>query len=402
MSGMSNRSSALAARVLDAVRAVLAEPPVPLHAPVFRGKEAEFLMECLDSTFVSSVGPFVDRFERMLAKTTGAAHVVAVVNGTAALHVALRLAGVGAGDEVIVPALSFIATANAVAYCGAVPHFVDSEERTLGLDPGKLAEHLEQTAEMEDGTLRNRHTGRPIRAVVPVHVFGHPARMEEIRHVAEAFGLALVEDAAEALGSTRGGRHAGTFAPLGCLSFNGNKIITTGGGGAILTDDADLARHARHLTTTAKLDHPWEYRHDEIGYNYRMPNINAALGCAQLAELPGMLVSKRALHRAYVEAFRDIDEVTVVEEPEDCRSNYWLQALLLDGAYSDERDALLEALNAAGYMSRSVWGLLSDQAPYRACPRMDLSTAHSLARRIVNIPSGVGISRSSRGGIFSL
>lgn len=266
--------------IVNALRGVLGSGPVGLHEPRFDGNERRYLQECIDSTFVSSVWRFVDRFEADLANYTGARHAVAVVNGTAALHVALLLAGVEAGDEVIVPALTFVATANAVRYCGATPHFADSEERTLGLDPGALRDWLRQTAEMQGGGCINRHTGRRIRAVAPMHTFGHPCDLDGLLAVAHDYGLALVEDAAESLGSWIHERHTGTFGQLGTLSFNGNKIITTGGGGAILTNDSELARRAKHLTTTAKKPHRWEYVHDEVGFNYRMPNVNAALGCA--------------------------------------------------------------------------------------------------------------------------
>ena len=279
MIGVHSESS-VAGQVVDAIRAVVGAGPVALHEPRFVGNEWNYVKECLDSTFVSSVGKFVDRFESDLAAYTGAKYAVAVVNGTAALHVALLLAGVKPGDEVLVPTLTFVATTNAVAYSGAVPHFVDSEERTLGLDPNALREYLNAIAEVHNGECRNRVTGRVIRAVVPMHAFGHPLDVDGVVSVAHDFHLGLVEDAAESLGSTIRGRHTGTFGSMGTLSFNGNKTITTGGGGAIITDDAHLAKRAKHLTTTAKVPHRWEYQHDEIGFNYRMPNINAALGCA--------------------------------------------------------------------------------------------------------------------------
>ena len=276
-------------QVISALRAVIGQKCAVLHEPNFSGNEWLYLKECLDSTFVSSVGKFVDRFEVDLAAFTGAKHAVAVVNGTAALHIALKLVGVNTGDEVLIPALTFVATANAVTYCGATPHFVDSEEKTLGVDAVKLRDYLEHHTEQRAGQCINSTTGKVIRALVPMHTFGHPVDLDRVMAVAHDFNLALVEDAAESLGSYYHGRHTGTFGLMGTLSFNGNKTITTGGGGAILTDDAELARHAKHLTTTAKLPHAWEYRHDEIGYNYRMPNINAALGCAQLEQLPAIL-----------------------------------------------------------------------------------------------------------------
>lgn len=381
----------LAQEVIAAIRAVIGPRKVALHEPSFAGNEWSYLKECLDSTFVSSVGKFVDRFEADLAALTGAKHAVAVVNGTAALHMALKLAGVEPGDEVLVPALTFVATANAVAYCGAVPHFVDSEARTLGVGAAKLREHLSRHTESRTGRCVNRETGRVIRALVPMHVFGHPVDLDGLLAVARDFRLELVEDAAESLGSYYGGKHTGTFGRLGTLSFNGNKTITTGGGGAILTNDGDLARRAKHLTTTAKLPHAWEYRHDEVGYNYRLPNLNAALGCAQLERLPAMLTAKRELFERYRTAFRSIAGVTVVAEPSQCRSNYWLQTLRLSPALAGDRDALLQATNGAGFMSRPIWTLMHELEPYHTCPRMDLTEAESLAQRVLNIPSSANL-----------
>ncbi len=288
-------TATLAGQIVAAIQVVTGDGPVALHEPRFAGNEWVYLKECLDSTFVSSVGKFVDRFESELAAYTGAKHAVAMVNGTAALHIALRLAGVRPDDEVLVPTITFVATANAVTYCGALPHFVESEERTLGVDPVALREYLQRTTECRGDHCVNRATGRVIRALVPMHTFGHPVDIERLCAIARDFRLALIEDAAESLGSTVGERHAGTFGVMGTLSFNGNKTITTGGGGAILTNDRVLAGRAKHLTTTAKVPHRWEYLHDEIGYNYRLPNLNAALGCAQLEQLPAFLSAKRRL-----------------------------------------------------------------------------------------------------------
>lgn len=381
----------LAEQVVAAIRAVVGVGPAALHEPCFGGNEWLYLKECLDSTFVSSVGKFVDRFEADLAAFTGAKHAVAVVNGTAALHIALKLAGVKADDEVLIPALTFVATANAVTYCGATPHFVDSESRTLGVDPEKLRDYLVSHTELRAGQCVNRSTGRIIRALVPMHTFGHPVDLEGLLAVAHDFNLALVEDAAESLGSYYHGQHTGTFGMLGILSFNGNKTITTGGGGAILTNDAELARRAKHLTTTAKLPHAWEYCHDEIGYNYRLPNLNAALGCAQLEQLPYMLAVKRALFQRYQAAFSSVAGVRLVAEPDRCQSNYWLQTLALDPEYADQREAVLHATNDAGYMTRPVWNLMHELTPFEGCPRMDLAGAQLLAQRLVNIPSSSGL-----------
>jgi len=374
-------------QVTAAIRSVVGAGPVALHEPRFAGNEWTYVKECLDSTFVSSVGKFVDRFEADLAEYTGAKYAIAVVNGTAALHVALLLAGVQPGDEVLVPALSFVATANAVAYCGAEPHFADSEERTLGLDPRALRDYLSTVAEIRGGSCVNRATGRIIRSLVPMHVFGHPVDIEGMLSIARDFHLALVEDAAESLGSTIGGRHTGTFGLMGALSFNGNKTITTGGGGAIITDDAYLAKRAKHITTTAKVAHRWEYQHDEVGFNYRMPNINAALGCAQLEQLAGLITVKRALFKRYEAAFRDISSVRVMTEPDRCRSNYWLQTLVLGADIACERDAIHAATNDAVLMTRPAWTLMHQLAPYRKSPRMALPVAESLEGRLINVPS---------------
>ncbi|ULX56807.1 aminotransferase DegT [Ectothiorhodosinus mongolicus] len=377
--------------VIQALRSVLGDGSCVLHEPRFQGNEQAYVQECITSTFVSSVGRYVDRFEQELAAFTGARRAVAVVNGTAALQVALQLAGVQAGDEVIVPTLTFVATANAVHYLGATPHFVDSAEDTLGMDPAALKDWLKHVAEPTAAGSRNRHTGCPIRAIVPMHTFGHPCDLEGLLTIAHDYRLALVEDAAESLGSYYQGQHTGAFGELGALSFNGNKVITTGGGGAILTNDERLADHAKHLTTTAKQPHRWDYVHDEIGYNFRMPNLNAALGCAQFEQLPSFLASKRRLAERYAEAFRGVESVRLMREPKDCRSNYWLQTLLLDEAVADQRDAVLTATNDAGLMTRPAWGLLHQLPPYQQCPRAPLSVAESLARRLINIPSSAGL-----------
>ena len=379
--------STLARQIIDAIHAVVGPGPVALHEPRFAGNEWTYLKECLDSTYVSSVGKFVDRFEADLVVYTGAKYAVAVVNGTAALHVALRLAGVRQDDEVLIPALTFVATATAVAYCGATPHFADSEERTLGLDPQALREYLQGISEIRSGQCVNRNTGHVIRALVPMHAFGHPVDIDGALALARDFHLALVEDAAESLGSAVRGRHTGTFGLMGTLSFNGNKTITTGGGGAILTDDPELARRAKHLTTTAKVPHRWEYVHDEIGYNYRMPNINAALGCAQLEQLPDFLAAKRRIFERYQAAFAAVTQARIVAEPDGCRSNYWLQTLLLDDSVAGQRDAILAATNDAGLMTRPTWTLMHRLAPYRECPKMELPAAESLERRLINLPS---------------
>lgn len=385
----------LADRVLVAIRSVTGPGPLALHEPNFTGNEWLYLKECLDSTYVSSVGKFVDRFEQELADFVGVKRAVAVVNGTSALHIALRLSGVGSGDEVLVPALSFVATANAVTYCGAIPHFVDSEERTLGMSARKLREYLANQTEQRLGFCVNRDTGRAIRAMVPMHTFGHPVDIDGLLDVAREFNITLVEDAAESIGSYYRGKHTGTFGQAGVLSFNGNKTITTGGGGAILTNDEKLADHAKHLTTTAKVPHAWDFKHDEIGYNYRLPNLNAALGCAQLEQLPKLLAAKRNLFERYNEAFRSIQGIRLISEPESCRSNYWLQTLVLQDDSIKQRDILLKVTNEAEVMTRPAWRLLNELDPYKPCPSMNLDAAQSLSRRLINIPSSPELGQPS-------
>jgi len=382
-------NSHLVHQSLTALREVVGSGPSPLHAPIFSGNEWLFVKQCLDSTYVSSVGQFVDRFEADLVRYTGARHAIAMVNGTAALHISLLIAGVQDDDEVLVPALTFVATANAVSYCNAIPHFIDSDEATLGISSRALRSYLESKTKREKGYCVNKSTGRIIRALLPMHTFGHPSQLDELLQIADEFQLTLIEDAAESLGSFYRGRHTGTFGRLGVLSFNGNKIITTGGGGAILTNDTALAHRAKHLTTTAKKPHIWNYDHDEIGYNYRMPNLNAALGCAQIEQMPSLLKWKRELFGAYSNAFANVEGLSVVEEPEYCESNYWLQTLLLDENHVSQRDLLLSEFNNAGYGSRPAWKLLSHLKPYLTCPSMELPVAESLSKRLLNIPSGV-------------
>jgi perosamine synthetase len=376
-------------KILSALQSVLSagRVPVSLHEPCFGGNEWNYIKECLDTGWVSSVGKYVDKFEKQLAEYTGARHAVAVVNGTAALHICLKLAGVIPDDEVLVPALTFVATANAVTYCGAIPHFVDSEEKTLGLDPHKLETYLSEIADMQPNGCFNRKTKRRIKAVVPMHTFGHPVDIDPLIAVCTRFKLELIEDAAESLGSFYKGKHTGTSGKLSALSFNGNKTITTGGGGAILTNNAELAKQAKHLTTTARVAHEWAFTHDMIGYNYRLPNINAALGCAQLEQLPGFIQRKRALADKYRNAFKGLAGVTLFSEPEFARSNYWLNVLLLNEEVSSQRDDLLKLTNTNGIMTRPAWALMHKLPMFNECPRTDLAVSENLGRRIINLPS---------------
>jgi perosamine synthetase len=386
---MNSADNELVQNIINTLKSVLSSKEyIPLHEPEFSGREWEYVKDCLDSGWVSSVGAYVDRFEQMLCDYTGSPYAVTAVNGTAALHICLLLAGVKAGDEVLIPAVTFIATANAVAYCNAISHFVDVEERTLGLDPHKLNDYLKEISEFRGGSCYNRFTGKPIRAVVPMHTFGHPVDIDPLQELCERYHLIMVEDAAESLGSLYKGQHTGTMGLVSCLSFNGNKTITTGGGGAILTNSGSLAKLARHVTTQAKTQHRWEFNHDMIGYNYRMPNINAALGCAQLEQLPGFINKKRNLARRYQETFQDVPGIRFFTEPDFARSNYWLNVLILDEELLSERDNLLDLTNKTGIMTRPLWTLMHKLSMYQdCCPRMDLSVAEDLERKVINIPS---------------
>ncbi len=373
-------------KVINFIKDLYGTPDfVPLSVPKFIGNEKKYLEECIDSTYVSSVGPFVDRFEKDMAAYTGAARAVVCVNGTNALHMALMLSGVQRDDEVLTQALTFIATCNAISYIGAHPVFVDVDRETLGLSPDALRNWLKESAELREDGCYNRRTGRRVKACVPMHTFGHPVRIEEVAAICQEWKIALVEDAAESIGSLYHGRHTGTFAPIGALSFNGNKTITTGGGGMLLFQDPAVGEHAKHLTTQAKMPHRWEFRHDEIGYNYRMPNINAALGCAQLENLDRYIESKRRIAAAYANFFKDVPGVQFFTEPEGCRSNYWLNAVILENR--EARDAFLEYSNDNGVMTRPVWELMNRLPMFEKCETDGLENTIWLADRIVNIPS---------------
>ncbi|WP_438426153.1 LegC family aminotransferase [Aquimarina macrocephali] len=359
---------------------------IPLHAPIFMGNEKKYLNECIDSTFVSSVGKFVDQFEADIAKFTGAKHAIATSNGTAALHMALLMAGVNQNDEVITQPLTFIATVNAVSYIGAHPVFVDVDKDTLGLSPEKLDHFLSQNTEILNGECINKTTKRRIKAVVPMHTFGLPSRIDEIVLVCNKFNLSVVEDAAESLGSYYKKQHTGTFGLLGTFSFNGNKTITTGGGGMLVTNDDDIAKKAKHITTTAKIPHQWDYEHDVIAYNYRLPNINAALGCAQMEKLPVILEKKRILSDKY-DAFFDDKQVEYIKEPKYSVSNYWLNAVLLENL--EERNAFLKETNENGVMTRPIWKLMNGLTMFKNAQTGNLENAKWFEERVVNIPSSV-------------
>jgi perosamine synthetase len=373
--------------IVDRIRHVVGSELAPLHEPSLKGNELAYVSECIQTGWVSSVGSFVDRFERQLVAYTGASHAVVMSNGTSALQIAMHLAGVEKDNEVLLPALSFVATANAVRHNGAWPHFVDSEARTLGLDPFALASYLTEISEQRNDGLYNLVTGRRIAAIVPMHTFGHPVDMPELVKVASRFGIPIVEDAAESLGSFLDGRHTGNMGLCATLSFNGNKIVTSGGGGAIITNNEVLAKRAKHLTTTAKQPHPWAFFHDEVAYNFRLPNINAALGCAQLERIDSFVEAKRELTLRYSSAFADIEGATLFIERPNTRANYWLQTLILSEDHAYERDQVLKASNSVGIMTRPVWELLNTLPMYLECPCAPLPVAKDLARRIVNIPS---------------
>lgn len=358
-----------------------------LHEPRFIGNEKKYLNDAIDSTFVSSIGKYVDRFESMMAEVTGAKYAVAVTNGTAALHIALKLAGVNRNDEVLCQPLTFVATANAISYEGAIPHFVDVDVDTMGLSPNALRARLDEIAVMRNGRCVNKQTGRTISACVPMHTFGLALRIDEIVEICDQYNITVVEDAAESLGTYYKKRHTGVFGLVGTFSFNGNKIITSGGGGAIVTNNQELAKKAKHISTTAKIPHKWKYEHDHIAYNYRMPNLNAALVCAQLEQLELYLENKRNTARSYNSFFKDLSGVKYIEELQLSKSNYWLNAILFDSEIMKED--FLSYSNSNGVMTRPIWELMNDLIMYKDSPKGDLSNSEFLAKRVVNLPSSV-------------
>lgn len=359
----------------------------PLSVPKFIGNEKKYLDECIDTTFVSSVGKFVDRFENDMAAYTGAKKAVVCVSGTNALHMAMMLVGVERDDEVLTQALTFIATCNAISYIGAHPVFIDVDKSTMGLSPDALKAWLVKNAEMRNGQCYNRHTGHRVKACVPMHTFGHPVRIEEIAAVCAEYHIELVEDAAESIGSKYKGVHTGLFGKVGALSFNGNKTITTGGGGMLLFMDEELGAFAKHLTTQAKVPHRWEFRHDHIGYNYRMPNINAALGCAQLEHLDEFIADKRATAAAYAEYFKNVDDIDFFTQPADSFSNYWLNVVILKDR--EAQQDFLQETNDNGVMTRPIWELMNRLPMFENCEHDSLENTIWFADRVVNVPSSV-------------
>mgnify|MGYP006414977433 FL=1 len=359
---------------------------IPLHAPHFEGNEKEYLLDTIDSTFVSTVGEYVTKFEESVAQYTGAKYAIATVNGTSALHAALIVAGVQFDDEVITQSLTFVATCNAIRYCGAEPVFVDVERETLGMSPDSILDFLDRFAEMRDGLCWNKQTNRVIRACVPMHNFGHPVRIHDIQKICQNYNIQLVEDAAESLGSFYEKIHTGRFGSLAAISFNGNKIITTGGGGMIITDDEVIYKRVKHITTTAKVDHPWLYMHDDLGFNYRLPNLNAALGCAQMELLSNYVERKRALAERYANWFSDKGYKFILE-PENTKANYWINAFLVNGR--EERDEILKYTNNNKVMTRPAWTPMHTLKMFKDNLRVDLTNTEWLESRLVNIPSSV-------------
>ena len=359
---------------------------ISLHEPLFTGNERRYVLDAIDSTFVSSIGAYVSEFEKKFSDYTEARHSIVTANGTLALHAALHLLDVKPDDEVITQALTFVATANAISYCYAYPVFIDSDPINLGMSVESLAGFLAENTEMKNGLCINKKTKRSIMACVPMHVFGHPARIDEIVKVCDAYGIAVIEDAAESLGSRYRSKHTGLFGKIGVFSFNGNKIITSGGGGMLVTNDEALAKRAKHVSTTAKIPHKWNFSHDEMGFNYRMPNLNAALACAQLEKLEEFVLNKRQTAEAYKNHFSKMG-IRLLTEPEGARSNYWLNAIFLKDRR--ERDLFLEATHAAGVLTRPVWDLMPDLPMFKTCESTPLPNARKISDQLVNLPSSV-------------
>ena len=357
---------------------------IPLHEPRFVGNEKKYLNDCIDSTFVSSVGKFVDKFENLIAKYTGAKYAVAISNGTSALHTSLLIANVDQNDEVITQPLTFVATCNAISYCGAKAIFIDVDKDTMGLSPTALRSFLEKNTIINNNRCINKKTKKIIKACVPMHSYGHPCKIDEIKKICDEYNIFLIEDAAESIGSTYKNKHTGTFGHLGVISFNGNKIITAGGGGCIITNDKILAEKAKHLTTTAKIPHKWDFNHDMVGYNYRMPNLNAALLVAQLEKLNDFIINKRNLANKYKVFFKKTD-YNFFKEPKNCKSNYWLNSIILKN--KTQRDQFLKKTNSNGIMTRPIWILMNKLPMFKNAQCVELKNSNWLEERVVNIPS---------------
>jgi len=379
--------------ILDNVLSKDDDRTLSLHEPLFEGNEWEYVKDTLDTGWVSYAGTYVTKFEGLLAEKCQVKHAISVVSGTAALHMALLLSDVQRDQEILVPSLTFVASANAVSYCGAIPHFIECSRATLGVDPEKLRDYLADISERKPDGTYNKSTGRRIAAIIPVHVFGHPVDMDPLLELARDYDIRVIEDAAESLGSLYKGHACGSISDIAALSFNGNKIVTTGGGGAILTNNDELARKARHLTTTAKQPHKWAFEHDAIGYNYRMPALNAALGCAQLEKLDEFVKAKRHLADLYEHECKEHNNIAFCKEPEGTQSNYWLNAVLIDGISNTERDKILQSLHDRGYLCRPVWKPMHQLAMFKTCPSMELSVTEQLSEQLINLPSSVGLGK---------
>jgi perosamine synthetase len=369
---------------------------VYLHEPDIRKEDWKFVKECLKRNFVSSVGNYVNEFEDKLKKYTKAKYVIATVNATSAIHLSLVVMGANENDEVILPSLNFVAAANAVRYCNSIPHFVEVEEETLGIDPIKLEKYLNKIVIKKNNNSFNKHTNKRIKFMMPLHVFGHPAKILKLKKIAKKFNLKIIEDAAESLGSTYKKKHLGTFGDIGVLSFNGNKIITTGGGGALLTNSLKIAKKLKYLSTTAKTPHRWKFEYSDIGFNYRMPGINASLGCAQMKRIKSYVNSKRKLFKKYKVGFDNLKDIKVFQEPKNARSNYWLQTIILDNKISYLKDKILEKTNNLGFSVRPVWKPLHKLNKFKSYPRMEMKVTNNLEKRILNLPSSVYLSKETK------
>jgi len=373
--------------VVESIQKVIGKGPHQLHEPLFFGKEMNYLKNTIKQNLVSSTGEYVNKFEKKIKEYTKAKFAIAVVNGTQAIYISLKACGVKKDEEVLVPALTFVGTVNAISYLGAKPHFVDSQIKNFGINCLKLENYLNKISKLRGNKCINKLTGKVIKAIIPVHVFGHPCNIQDIIKIAKKFNLVVVEDAAEALGSFYKKKHLGTFGDTGCISFNGNKIITTGGGGMIVTNKKILAKKIKHLTTTAKLKHKWEYIHDEIGYNFRMPNLNAALGLAQIEKIHTFLKAKRILFKRYLRVFNKIKGISLYKEPKNANSNYWLQTLILNGNNVNLKNKILKESHKKLIYARPVWRLISELKPYKKKQKMNLSGAKEIYNKIINLPS---------------
>lgn len=378
-------------KLVKALQGVFGKGSVHLHEPIFDTLDEEYVLDCIRTGWVSSIGKYVDQLERDLEKYSGAARAVVVMNGTAALHMAYMLADMGPNVEVLCPSLTFVATGNAILYTGATPHFVEVESDSLGVDPHALEAYLHENVKLEGSKCINKNTNRVIHSLVVTHIFGNPAKISQLQEVCHNFNLILIEDAAESLGSFYKGQHTGTFGKCGIISFNGNKVITTGGGGALLTNDIELGKRAKYLTTTAKQAHPWAFRHSELGYNYRMPNINAALGCSQLAKITSLIHNKKELHQKYCPIIEDIPFIDMVTPAPDAQSNYWLNAIIMGENAPFSSESLLQYAHEHQVFMRPIWDPLHTLSHFAHCPKMDLKKTESLAKRIINLPSSAGI-----------